>query len=65
MKIEPISCNYLTTKGKLKIPESSRIINQEKMSNIGAYKLAQVFDDFESAFRDTIKTFIYRVKNIG
>ena len=63
MNITPITGFSITHKGSLKISNSAYIKNQEKLDNIQALKLAQVFDDFEKSLRTTIETFMYMIKN--
>ena len=63
MNVDKVSSINISAKGKLKIPKDSYLINQEKINNIDAVKLAGVFNGFEQNMKSIIKTFIYTMKN--
>lgn len=62
MNITPITSFSTTYKGSLKIPNSASITHKEKLDNIEALKLANVFEEFEKNLRTTMETFIYMIK---
>jgi len=62
MKIQPICSYNIASKGS-KIPVSSKIVNQNKLNDIDAMKLAGYFEKFEEDLRLTMETFIYMIKH--
>ena len=52
----------ISSKGKLKIPNHNYLRQNEKFEYIQALQLAQVFENLQKSFSNTIKTFIRTIK---